>query len=123
MLQQIIKLKVHRERRLRRKLVQGEQQYESQRIEQKNLCQKRESQKYEWNSLKQETFMNLSRNDLSQLQKNLKDYYLEDNILKNEISAIEGQCCSWLDEKMILQQELRHLRVKQEKLNWIISEG
>ncbi|ENN8378799.1 hypothetical protein ACAX46_004267 [Providencia rettgeri] len=123
MLHQIIKLKVHKERRLRQQVVQGQQQYEKQRFQQANLFQKREAQKNEWDSLKQETFTNLSKNDLSRLQKNLKDYYLKDNQLKNEILAIENQCDSWLEEKKELQQELRNLRIKQEKLNWIISEG
>lgn len=123
MLHQIIKLKVHKERRLRQQVVQGQQQYEKQRLHQASLSQKREVQKNEWDSLKQKTFTNLSKNDLSRLQKNLKAYYLKDNRLKHEILAIENQCDSWLEEKRGLQQELRNLRIKQEKLNWIISEG
>ncbi|MGG4608841.1 hypothetical protein [Providencia sp. Me31A] len=122
MLHQIIKLKAHKERRLRQQVVQGQQQYEKQRFQQANLFQKREVQKNEWDALKQETFTNLSKNDLSRLQKNLKAYYLKDNRLKNEILAIENQCDSWLEEKKELLQELRNLRIKQEKLNWIISE-
>lgn len=123
MLEQLLDLKKRRERRLRQQVAAGNQRYEHLRHSQQILMDERRELQQAWQRLGEEGRGKLARDRLYVIQLELEEHFKRDKTLNEEIANVERECESWLTLKEELGQHLHKVRIDQEKLEWILTEG
>lgn len=123
MLEQLLELKKRREGRLRQKLAAGNQRYEHLCHARMSLVRERKELQQAWLQLGQEGRGRLPRERLHLIKRELEGHFQRDKALEEETNDMDKECQHWLKEKIDIQQKIRRVRIEQEKLEWVLSEG